>query len=62
MSAIDDYDEWNDSPMDNVMRFFLMLLIIGLTLACGVAIHGRIEVGDEVGKPQTDSPCPQEQP
>lgn len=60
MSA-DDYDEWNDGVMDTVMRCFILILIIGLTLACGVAIQGRIDVGEHAGEPR-QTPCPQGNP
>jgi len=29
-----------------------------LTLACGVALSGRIDIGDDVGTPEAQSPCP----
>jgi hypothetical protein len=38
-----------------------VLLLLG-TLACGVAIQGRIDVGSEAGKPNPTSPCPQAEP
>jgi len=58
-NSLDDVDEWNNSPLDHVVRFVLLILIVtGFALACGVAISGRVEVGDRVGEPATP-PCPQ---
>lgn len=38
----------------------LYLLMVG-TLACGVAIQGRIDVGEHAGEPR-QTPCPQGNP
>jgi len=44
------------------MRLLLIAILAVLLVACGVAIQGRIDVGEDVGKPQAQTPCPQEQP
>jgi hypothetical protein len=38
------------------MRVLALVLLLG-ALACGVAIQGRIDIGDDVGT-ETASPCP----
>ena len=44
------------------MRELCILILLLVTIACGVAIHGRIDVGRDDGKPRTESPCPQGNP
>jgi len=39
------------------MRLVVIVLIALLALACGIAIEGRIDVGE-----RTESPCPQGNP
>lgn len=44
------------------MRELCIFILLLVTIACGVAIQGRIDVGSEAGRPHTDSPCPQGNP
>jgi outer membrane lipopolysaccharide assembly protein LptE/RlpB len=39
-------------------RAVLLVALLTALAACGVAISGRVEVGDEVGKPMAATPCP----
>ena len=40
-------------------RRVLLGIVVALVLAaCGVAISGRVEVGDRVGAPTAATPCP----
>ena len=48
------------------VRLVLVAIVLGLVLlvslalaACGLAISGRVEVGDGVGAPTVSTPCPQ---
>ena len=37
-----------------------LVLLVSLALAaCGLAISGRVEIGDDVGAPTAATPCPQ---
>ena len=38
----------------------VLAIVVSLALAaCGLAISGRVEVGDDVGAPTAATPCPQ---
>jgi len=39
------------------MKALGLVLLLLCTLACGVALSGRIDIGDDVGTPQA-TPCP----
>jgi hypothetical protein len=41
-----------------VIRRALLVLVALALMACGVALSGRIEVGEHVGEPEAARPCP----
>ena len=43
------------------MRELCIFILLVVTIACGVAIQGRIDVGEHAGEPR-QTPCPQGNP
>jgi hypothetical protein len=56
-SSVRTHDSQTNDMAAHSVKLMLLALLILFTLACGVALSGRIDIGDDVGT-ETASPCP----